>query len=215
LKQNRKNRAWRSLGKWFSRAKTIGWVHKHRYPRSLNLKAVFPQSQTVAIASAAARRSSCRPSTQPHFASTIDWRSAQRARRTASSRSQCRCTVLSMIAHTAGMDVEYYVAPAMVGLRQVRARHEQADEGTPNMAHRTFNPAQRPASKRSAHMTGTGTPSRPLTKLRTIDETAELFNTSTRTFADSSNRVHCQRTAWDSGGGPAPRPPKAERGSET
>ena len=49
------------------------------------------------------------------------------------------------------------------------------------MAHRTFNPA-RPASKRSAHITGTGTRSRPLTKLRTIDETAELFNTSTRTI---------------------------------
>ena len=40
------------------------------------------------------------------------------------------------------------------------------------MAHRTFNPAQRPASKRSARIT---------TKLRTMDETAELFNTSTRT----------------------------------
>ena len=49
------------------------------------------------------------------------------------------------------------------------------------MAHRTFNPAQRPASKRSSHITGTGTRSRPLTKLRTIDETAEIFNTSTRT----------------------------------
>ena len=42
------------------------------------------------------------------------------------------------------------------------------------MPHRTVNPAQRPASERSAH-------GRPLTKLRTIDETAELFNTSTRT----------------------------------
>ena len=30
---------WRSLGKWFSGAKTIGWEHKHPYPRSLNLKA--------------------------------------------------------------------------------------------------------------------------------------------------------------------------------
>jgi excisionase family DNA binding protein len=50
------------------------------------------------------------------------------------------------------------------------------------MTHRTFNPAQRPASTRgSAHITGTGTRSRSLTKLRTIDETAELFNTSTRT----------------------------------
>lgn len=48
------------------------------------------------------------------------------------------------------------------------------------MAHRIFNPAQRPASRGSAHITGTGTRSRPQ-KLRTIDETAELFNTSTRT----------------------------------
>ena len=35
------------------------------------------------------------------------------------------------------------------------------------MAHRTFNPAQR---------------GRSLTNLRTIDETAEIFNTSTRTI---------------------------------
>jgi excisionase family DNA binding protein len=39
------------------------------------------------------------------------------------------------------------------------------------MAHRT----------RSADISGTGTRSRPPAKLRTIDETAELFNTSTRT----------------------------------
>jgi hypothetical protein len=63
---------WRSLGKWFSRAKTIRWEHKHPYPRSLYLKADLPQSQTVAIASAAARRWSCRPSmqwqsTSPHL----------------------------------------------------------------------------------------------------------------------------------------------------
>ena len=50
------------------------------------------------------------------------------------------------------------------------------------MAHRTFNTAQRPASKRSTHVTGTGTRNRSLTKLRTIDETAEIFNTSTRTI---------------------------------
>ena len=38
-----------------------------------------------------------------------------------------RAARISMIAHTAGMDVEYHViAPAMVGLHlsQVRARHE-------------------------------------------------------------------------------------------
>jgi hypothetical protein len=121
-----------------------------------------------------------------------------------------------MIAHTAGMDVEYYVvAPAMVGCVKFAPYMNRADEGTPNMAHRIFNPAQQPAAKRSAHMTGIGTPSRPPTKLRTIDETAELFNTSTRTLADSSNRAHCQRTAWYAGGGPATRPPNAERGSET
>ena len=49
------------------------------------------------------------------------------------------------------------------------------------MAHRTFNPSQRPESKTSADISGTGTRSRPPAKLRTIDETAELFNTSTRT----------------------------------
>ena len=48
------------------------------------------------------------------------------------------------------------------------------------MTNRTFNPAQRAASKGAAHVTGT-TRVRPVTKLRTIDETAELFNTSTRT----------------------------------
>jgi excisionase family DNA binding protein len=47
------------------------------------------------------------------------------------------------------------------------------------MTDRTFNPAQRPASKGSAHITGTA--GRPVTKLRTISETAELFATSTRT----------------------------------
>jgi excisionase family DNA binding protein len=50
------------------------------------------------------------------------------------------------------------------------------------MAHRTFDPAQRSASKRSTRVTGTGTRSPSLTKLRTIDETAEIFNTSTRTI---------------------------------
>lgn len=49
------------------------------------------------------------------------------------------------------------------------------------MIQRTFNPAQPPASKKSTHVTGTGIRRRSLTKLRTIDETAELLNTSTRT----------------------------------
>jgi excisionase family DNA binding protein len=59
----------------------------------------------------------------------------------------------------------------------VRARNEPADEGNANMPHRTFNPAQR----RSASLTGAGTRSRPLTKLRTINETAEILNVSSRT----------------------------------
>jgi excisionase family DNA binding protein len=45
------------------------------------------------------------------------------------------------------------------------------------MPHRTFNPTQR----RSAHLTGAGTRGRPLTKLRTINETAEILNVSSRT----------------------------------
>ena len=48
------------------------------------------------------------------------------------------------------------------------------------MAPRIFNPAQRPASN-SARITATGTGGRSPTRLRTIKETAELFNTSTRT----------------------------------
>ncbi|HEY0722468.1 MAG TPA: hypothetical protein VGD41_00440, partial [Pyrinomonadaceae bacterium] len=32
------------------RATTTSWVHKHPYSRSLNLKAVLPQSQTLPIA---------------------------------------------------------------------------------------------------------------------------------------------------------------------
>ena len=44
------------------------------------------------------------------------------------------------------------------------------------MTSRTF-----PISKGASHITGTGPRGRPVTKLRTIDETAELFNTSTRT----------------------------------
>jgi excisionase family DNA binding protein len=48
------------------------------------------------------------------------------------------------------------------------------------MTDRTFHPPRRPAAKASAHTTG-ATRLRPVTKLRTIDETAELFNTSTRT----------------------------------
>jgi excisionase family DNA binding protein len=48
------------------------------------------------------------------------------------------------------------------------------------MTHRTPHPALRPASKKIAHIAGTARVS-PAPKLRTIEETAELFNTSTRT----------------------------------
>jgi excisionase family DNA binding protein len=59
----------------------------------------------------------------------------------------------------------------------VRARRERAEEGNANMPHRTFNPAQR----RSGHLAGAGTRIRPLTRLRTINETAEILNVSPRT----------------------------------
>ena len=49
------------------------------------------------------------------------------------------------------------------------------------MTRRTSRPSQSPASKAASHITATGTRGRPLTKLRTIDETAELFNASSRT----------------------------------
>ena len=96
-------------------------------------------------------------STIPHFASTMTGRSAPH--RPAWFPSQCQtlfrasppsAAVLSMIADTAGLDVEYYVVgPAMAACvpAQGRARHEQDGRGAPNMAHRTFNPAQRPPQK--------------------------------------------------------------------
>jgi excisionase family DNA binding protein len=46
------------------------------------------------------------------------------------------------------------------------------------MRYRTSNPRQ---SRAVTHNAGTGSRSRALAKLRTIDETAELFGTSTRT----------------------------------
>ena len=48
------------------------------------------------------------------------------------------------------------------------------------MIYRTMHPAQRPGSKGAAHITG-ATRGRPVTKLRTIPETAEILNVSTRT----------------------------------
>ena len=49
------------------------------------------------------------------------------------------------------------------------------------MTFRTSRPSQSPASKAASRITATGTRGRPLTKLRTINETAELLNTSSRT----------------------------------
>ena len=43
---------WRSREKWISRATATSWAHKHPYPRSLNLKAVLPELQTLSISSA-------------------------------------------------------------------------------------------------------------------------------------------------------------------
>jgi excisionase family DNA binding protein len=48
------------------------------------------------------------------------------------------------------------------------------------MTDRTFNRTQRPGSKGAAHITGTKW-TRPVTKLRTIDEVAELWSQSPRT----------------------------------
>jgi excisionase family DNA binding protein len=48
------------------------------------------------------------------------------------------------------------------------------------MPNRTSNPAQRPPSMAVAQIAG-ATRIRPVSRLRTIEETAELFNTSTRT----------------------------------
>jgi hypothetical protein len=40
---------WRSRQNWTSRTSTAGWEHKRPYLRSLNLKAVLPQAQTLPI----------------------------------------------------------------------------------------------------------------------------------------------------------------------
>jgi hypothetical protein len=40
---------WRSREKWVGTATIASWAHKHPYPRSLNLKAVLPKSQTLRI----------------------------------------------------------------------------------------------------------------------------------------------------------------------
>jgi excisionase family DNA binding protein len=52
----------------------------------------------------------------------------------------------------------------------------RADEG--KMAYRTSKP---PLSQAVSHITGNGPRGRALTRLRTIDEVAELFNASRRT----------------------------------
>ena len=65
------------------------------------------------------------------------------------------------------------------------------------MAHRTFNPAQRPASK------GPRISPAPVPGVDLSPSSGQLMkprSSSTHRlapFADSSPRVHCQRTAWD------------------
>lgn len=49
------------------------------------------------------------------------------------------------------------------------------------MAHRASNPTQRSASKAPSPTSNAATRRRPLTPLRTINETAEILNTSERT----------------------------------
>jgi excisionase family DNA binding protein len=49
------------------------------------------------------------------------------------------------------------------------------------MTHRTSNPPRSSASKAPSRTADAATRGRPLTRLRTIDETAELLNTSSRT----------------------------------
>jgi excisionase family DNA binding protein len=47
---------------------------------------------------------------------------------------------------------------------------------------RTSHPRQRRRSNAASQTTGTGTQGRPVTRHRTVDETAELLATSTRTI---------------------------------
>ena len=49
------------------------------------------------------------------------------------------------------------------------------------MTPRTSNPPRSPTSKAASRTTGTGVRGRPVTRLRTIDEAAELLNVSPRT----------------------------------
>lgn len=56
------------------------------------------------------------------------------------------------------------------------------------MNHRSSKPPRRSASNAPSHTSGAATQRRPLTRLRTINETAEILNTSSRTvrrFIDS------------------------------
>jgi excisionase family DNA binding protein len=49
------------------------------------------------------------------------------------------------------------------------------------MTYRNPNSPQNSDSRATPHIAGTGQRGRPITKLRTIDETAEILNVSTRT----------------------------------
>jgi excisionase family DNA binding protein len=60
------------------------------------------------------------------------------------------------------------------------AKRTRAVPGAPHR-YSNHNPLQSQASKAAAHTPGTASRGRPVTQLRTIAETAELLNTSTRT----------------------------------
>jgi excisionase family DNA binding protein len=49
------------------------------------------------------------------------------------------------------------------------------------MSRRTSNPPQSARTRAASHATGVGVSDRPLSRLRTIDEAAELLNVSPRT----------------------------------
>jgi len=91
---------WRSREKWVSSGTPTGWVHKHPYPHFLNLKAVFPQSQTVSISPPAGAAAA--------FAVPLRKGTLQPTHPCAQPASR------PQIAHETGVDVEHHVvAPKM------------------------------------------------------------------------------------------------------
>jgi hypothetical protein len=148
----------------------------------LNLKAVLPQLQTLSISSAIGvttykiriqptDKSICAgvfpPTNERLDADEIVLRpnlpiTASAPNRIVSivmsARFPCR-GFFRAIAHAVGIDLT------------------EVDEGDRDMTDRTFNPAQYPTSKPAAHITSM-TRTRPVTKLQTVDEYAELSQLS-------------------------------------